>query len=96
MTIEFSASLDAFEYPSGPPRDNALKVATGSLTLVAGTASEVLPVGAAIGIPQATRRTPGGAIGDLTATYTAATRTVTITSANAGDTSIVSYMIIGI
>lgn len=87
--------------PSGPVVDGTqLRMVMGEITLVAGSQTDVLPVDVAEGIPDGFPgvfpflKNAGGVLGQLSATYTKATRTVTVTSSNAGDTSVVKYVIL--
>lgn len=63
-----------------------------------GVGTEVLSAGnshTANGHVFATREVAAGVLGNLTATWNKATNTITVQSANAGDTSTVGFLLIG-
>lgn len=93
MALDKNAVISSFAGESGPLDPTATKYARGTLTLGGGTGVGTVtipgyPVTASV---QVTRKTPGGAVGDLSASYVAATGVLTVQSANAGDTSVIQY-----
>lgn len=89
MTIYANARLDQLAYPAGPAA-TGIRYSRGTLTLVAGTASEAI-AGYVNPTVMITRRVAAGVIGDLTGQYGGGN--VVIQSGNAGDTSAVDYFI---
>jgi hypothetical protein len=91
MTIVASSRIKASANATRP------RYIMGFLTLVAGTATEALvapDVFAASAQVFITRVTPGGTVGDLSAATNNAAQTITITSDNALDTSVVGYIVV--
>lgn len=95
MSLNFTPKYLAI--PGGNP--NAFKLLQGSLTLVAGAASEALDTDAAKGIPDdaavwVTVKVAGGTEGIVAGTFVKATRTVALQSSEALDTSTCRWMIL--
>lgn len=82
--------------PAGPATDVLrMRYLTMEVVLAAGTVSEVLPDAAAQGLEEGPAwttqlKTAGGVPGWLSVSYVKATKTVTVSSTNAGDTSTVN------
>ena len=100
-TVDYVTSIGALGESHGPAgpltSGRLLHVVQGNLVLVAGTAAQVFTAEQAQGIPDGWEfipflKTPGGAPGWLRAAYVSATRTLTITSTNGGDTSTVGFV----
>lgn len=85
MTVTRNTSIDTNEVP------NALQLAYGEITLVAGLGSENVPSFPASANLQLTRRQAGGVIGHLAGAYSAGV--ISVASSSGTDTSIVAWML---
>jgi hypothetical protein len=91
--LDKNTTIASFVGESGPLDPTATKYARGTVTLGGGTgvATITIPGYPASAAVLVTRKTPAGAVGDLSASYVAATGVLTVQSANAADTSVVQF-----
>jgi hypothetical protein len=88
MTVEVNTFVDSLQF------GGELRVAHGEILLVAGVGVQPLAGYSIRATPLVSREVPGGVIGDLSIAYNVATDELTVTSANAGDTSLVRFVIV--